>query len=265
MLTTLAIILSLSGGTPAAQPAAVSLNEVDVELALAVDISGSMDYEEARVQRNGYIEAIRHPDFIKAIRSGLTGKIALSYYEWSGNINEASVIPWRIIETAADAQAFAAVLEDQPVQSGRGTSISRALTFGADLIEANDIQGLRRVIDVSGDGPNNAGPRVVPERDATIAKGIVINGLAILIRPSAASGTLDVYYRDCVIGGPGAFVVPVRKPEDFAPAIRRKLIQEVSGTRGLIIPAQVTPQDDYSSICLSGEKYRPFFMNLDSK
>lgn len=265
MLTTLAILLSLSGAASPAQTAAVSLDEVDVELVLAVDVSGSMDYEEARVQRSGYIEAIRHPDFVKAVRTGLAGRIALSYFEWSGTVNPASVIPWRIIENAEDAQAFAAVLEDQPIQSGRGTSISKGISFGADLIDGNDIQGLRRVIDISGDGPNNSGPRVLPERDAALAKGIIINGLAILIRPSAASGTLDVYYKECVIGGPGAFVLPVRKPEDFAAAIRRKLILEVSGATPLVIPAQAQPEDDYSSICLSGEKYRPFFMDLNGK
>lgn len=136
----------------------------------------------------------------------------------------------------------------------RGTSISGAIVYGARLFEGNGYSGLRRVIDISGDGPNNFGAPVTPARDTATALGIVINGLAIMIRPSAAYGSLDDYYANCVIGGPGAFVLPVRDPEDFAIAIRRKLILEVSGAEP---PARVIRTAGPAYDCMIGEKLRP--------
>ncbi|MDO9414681.1 DUF1194 domain-containing protein [Pararhizobium sp.] len=259
MITTLAVLLSLAGAAPGQMATAVAgSSEVDVELVLAVDMSGSMDIGEAEVQRSGYIEAIRHPDFIKAVRSGLTGRIAISYFEWAGSVNDSSVLQWQIIETPDDALTFASRLEAQPVTTWRGTSISKAVTYGASLIEGNAFQGLRRVIDVSGDGPNNAGPPVGPARDTVIASGIVINGLAILIRPSSAVRALDDYYTDCVIGGPGSFVLPVHRPEDFAVAIRQKLVMEVSGIEpdNRPLPVETRPRSN----CLAGESFRQFFL-----
>lgn len=251
MLTMLALLMSL---TADAGIAAASGGEVDVELVLAVDVSGSMDREEAQVQRAGYVEALRHPEFVEAVRGGLTGRIALSYFEWAGTIRDSAHIPWHIISSQQEADAFAAQLEARPIATYRGTSISGAIAHGATLIENGPYSGLRRVIDISGDGPNNFGAPVTPARDAATARGIIINGLAIMIRPSAAFGPLDDYYADCVIGGPGAFVLPVQEPEDFAIAIRRKLILEVSGAEP---PARLVRAAGKGTDCSIGNRLWP--------
>lgn len=254
MLTTLAMIISLSSTT--ALPAVVAQGkggEVDVELVLAVDTSRSMDYEEVRVQREGYVEALKHKEFIDAVRTGLTGRIAISYFEWAGEVVPGSVIDWQIIENQQDAIAFADKLEARPINTQRRTSISAAIAQGATMIVANSYRGMRQVIDVSGDGPNNSGNPVVPARDKAVEAGIVINGLALMLRPSGAPGGLDKYYGDCVIGGPGSFVLPVHDIDDFAVAVRRKLVMEISG---LEPPAtiQKTAGKQPTSDCMVGEK-----------
>lgn len=257
MFATLAMIMSLTAGSGIAPAAAESGTEVDVELVLAVDVSGSMDIEEAQIQRAGYVDALKHPDFLYAVQNGLTGRIAITYFEWAGRISENSYLEWHLISNAEEAASFAARLEARPIATRRGTSLSAALAYGATLFEGNGYAGMRRVIDVSGDGPNNFGAPVAPARDAATALGIVINGLAIMIRPSAVYGPLDRYYADCVIGGPGAFVLPVQEPEDFAIAIRRKLILEVSGRKPAphLIPAAS------ASDCMIGERLRPGFLD----
>jgi hypothetical protein len=257
MLTTLAMFLTISG-TAIATPVADTA-QIDVALVLAVDMSGSMDIEEAEVQRMGYVEALRHPEFINAVTAGLNGRIAVSYFEWAGSVNETSVIGWQLIDDAKDAADLAEHLASRPVFTRRGTSISNAITFASKLISASPYDAMRRVVDISGDGPNNLGPPVNPARNAAVASGIVINGLAILIRPSGTQGSLDRYYADCVIGGPGSFVLPVHQPEDFAVAIRQKLIMEVSGRQqpARVIPVQTPPPSD----CMMGEKLRPGFLD----
>ena len=254
MLTTLAMLISLSSTT--ALPAVVAQGkggEVDVELVLAVDTSRSMDYEEVRVQREGYVEALKHKEFIDAVRTGLTGRIAISYFEWAGEVVPGSVIDWQIIENQQDAIAFADKLEARPINTQRRTSISAAIAQGATMIVANSYRGIRQVIDVSGDGPNNSGNPVVPARDKAVEAGIVINGLALMLRPSGAPGGLDKYYGDCVIGGPGSFVLPVHDIDDFAVAVRRKLVMEISG---LEPPATIlkTAGKQPTSDCMVGEK-----------
>ncbi|OLP61358.1 hypothetical protein BJF93_20930 [Xaviernesmea oryzae] len=233
--------------------------DVDVNLVLAVDMSGSMDSEEAAIQRRGYVDALTHPQFLSAVTTGRTGRIALAYFEWAGSIDEASLTGWTVIEGEADARAFAARIAERPVATRRGTSISHALDFAAALMEKAPTSAIRRVIDVSGDGANNMGPPVAPARDRTVAAGTIVNGLAILIRPSALPIGLDRYYADCVIGGPGAFVMPVHRSEDFAQAIRQKLVTEVSGVtpppEARIVPAAA--QDH----CMIGEKLRPSFLD----
>ena len=228
---------------------------VDLELVLAVDISGSMDLEEAQIQRAGYVEALMHPEFLAAIREGYHGRIAISYFEWGGTIGKNSWLPWSVIETDDDAVGFAQLIKKRPFASLRGTSLSTAIAYGSTLFDGNGYAGVRRVIDISGDGPNNYGAPVTPARDAATALGIVVNGLAIMVRPSAAYGPLDQYYADCVIGGPGAFVVSVQEPEDFATAIRRKLVLEVSGRQP---PARLLPAASGTD-CMIGEKLRPGF------
>lgn len=175
------------------------------------------------------------------------------------SINETSLVDWTLIENAEDAAAFADQIASRSVFTRRGTSISNAISFGAKLIDAVPFDPLRRVIDVSGDGPNNLGPPVNPARDAAVANGIVINGLAILIRPSGITGKLDKYYADCVIGGPGSFVLPVHQPQDFAVAIRQKLVLEVSSREptAAVVPIQNAGPSD----CMIGEKLRPGFLD----
>lgn len=271
MLDALSLLacLACAQAAPLAAPLAAPANAiaVDVELVLAVDISQSMDENEFALQRAGYVEALRHPDFIKAVRSGTTGRIALAYFEWAGTVRDDAVIAWQVIEDAESANAFADRIEARPFRSFRGTSISGALAFGAELLDGTAFDATRSVIDISGDGPNNIGLPVAMTRDAALAKGIVINGLPILISPSPTFSHLDRYYAECVTGGPGSFVLPVHAASEFTTAIRRKLILEVSGDpwpnpRAVRIEA-AAPID-----CLQGERDRrffsdPFFPELD--
>jgi len=252
MLTTLAMMLSLTATAPTMTVRSGG-GDVDVTLVLAVDTSRSMDYEEVRIQREGYVEALKHREFIDAVRSGLIGRIAITYFEWAGDVVEGSAMDWTVIETEQDALAFADRLEARPIATQRRTSISAAIAQGATMIVSGPYRGTRQVIDVSGDGPNNSGNPVEPARDKAVEAGIVINGLAIMLRPSGAPGGLDKYYGDCVIGGPGSFVLPVHDIEDFSTAVRRKLVMEISG---LSPPATVQriAGGDTRSDCLIGEK-----------
>ena len=206
--------------------------QVDVELVLAVDISYSMDYDELALQREGYILALTSEQFIDALRRGPLGKIAVTYVEWAGSGEQQVVVPWQLIDSPASADEYAARLKAAPIRRAYRTSISGALKFSAELF-GTTYKGIRRVIDVSGDGTNNQGDLVEPTRDDVLRKGITINGLPIMLKTPLASmidvPDLDVYYEDCVIGGPGAFLVPVRERYQFADAIRNKLILEVAG------------------------------------
>ncbi len=243
----------LLGAAAAGTRGAGETIEVDLELVLAVDVSGSMDDEEHAVQRAGYIAAIRHPDFARAIRTGAYQRLALTYVEWAGPTSQATVVPWRLIGGAASARAFADELSSRPITYIRGTSISGALVYSTALFEGNGYSGLRKVIDVSGDGPNRNGITVDLARDLAVGRGIVINGLQIMIRPSRSFSALDRYYADCVIGGPGAFVLPVTKPEEFVEAIRRKLILDIAARPGSpVLTVQATEPVD----CRTGERLR---------
>lgn len=207
---------------------------VDLELALAVDISRSIDAEEALLQRQGYIQAFRDPEVIQAIRSGMLRRIAVTYFEWAGMSLPEVVVGWTLIEDAASANAFAEALGRIAPNAARRTSISRAIDFALPLFEGNGVEGTRRVIDVSGDGPNNWGDLVTQARDRAVALGVTVNGLPILddgggLFSSFNIPDLDLYYRDCVIAGPAAFIVVAADFSDFARAIRRKLILEIAG------------------------------------
>ena len=230
---------------------------VDLELVLAVDVSGSMDQGDQALQRRGYVEAFLHPEVVAAIRSGPYGRIAASYVEWAGPGVQRVTLPWTLIETATDAEDFAAGLAEVPPTRFRGTSISGVLTFAAPLFDDNGFEGLRRIIDVSGDGPNNAGAPVTLARDAAVADGIIINGLPIQLAPGGpfglGAGDLAAYYRDCVIGGPGAFVIPVTEEEQLLESIRRKLVLEIAGTTDLLVPAAA---EAAAADCLVGERLR---------
>ena len=205
--------------------------EVDLELVLLADASGSIDQAEIDFQRQGYAQAITHPDVLYAIASTLTGSIAVTYVEWAAN--QAVVADWTIIATPEDAQAFAdALLAPPRLASGRN-AIGAALLEGKRLIDTNDITGLRRVIDFSGDSANNwSGPSIEEARAQVLAAGITINALPIL-RPGSStggSGDLVALYEDRIIGGPGAFLVPADTGAKFTEAVRRKLILEIAGS-----------------------------------
>jgi hypothetical protein len=264
----LAVVLAAIFVATAAAAAADDM-PVDLELVLAVDVSGSMDEGERALQRDGYIGAFLHPEVIAAIGSGVYGRIAVTYLEWAGPRAQAVVIPWRPLDGQASAESFAAALKAAPTSHIHGTSISGALAFASTLFDGNGFAGARQAIDVSGDGPNNMGPPVVPVRDAVVARGVTINGLPLTLRAGSpwsapyggmAAGLLDTYYEDCVIGGPGAFFLSVRAPEQLADAIRRKLVLEIAGRPPTLTPAQVVrrpPRID----CLIGERTRPSWLD----
>src|SRR5215472_648402 len=206
---------------------------IDVELVIAVDVSYSMDLDELAVQREGYAQAIVSKEFLQALRVGPNAKISLTYFEWSASSDQKIIIPWRIVDGPETADAVANEIMNTPVRRGSRTSISGAILFAMPLFEEDPYRGLRRVIDISGDGPNNNGPPITPTRDEALGKGIAINGLPIMIREPSYSTTdidnLDWYYEDCVIGGLGSFVVPIKDSEKFKEAIRSKLLLEVAG------------------------------------
>lgn len=206
---------------------------VDVELVIAVDVSYSMDPDEQALQREGYILALTSKEFLQALRQGANGKIAITYFEWAGQSDQKVVMPWRLIDGPEAADAVAAEIAAAPYRRASRTSISGALRFAKPLFDDSGYKGLRRVIDVSGDGANNAGPLVQSIRDDVLAAGITINGLPIMLkRPYVGTmdiENLDVYYEDCVIGGPGAFVIPIREREKFIEATRTKLVLEIAG------------------------------------
>lgn len=205
--------------------------EVDVELAIAVDISYSMDLEELALQREGYAQAFRSAEIKKAIANGQLGRIAVTYFDWADHGNQQVVVPWMLIDSPEKADAFADKIAAQPIRRARRTSISGAIDFGVKQIKLNPFRGARQVMDISGDGPNNSGPPVASTRDAAVASGITINGLPIVLKRGGWGDieNLDLYYQDCVIGGPRAFVVPIRSREEFLPAIRTKLLLEIAG------------------------------------
>jgi Protein of unknown function (DUF1194) len=206
---------------------------VDVELVIAVDVSYSMDLDELAVQREGYAQAIVSKEFLQALRAGQNARISLTYFEWSAASDQKIIIPWRLIDGPESADAVANEIMKTPVRRGSRTSISGAIYFAMPLFDEDPFRGLRRVIDISGDGPNNNGPPITPARAEALAKGIVINGLPIMVKEPSYStmdiDNLDWYYEDCVIGGPGSFVVPIKDREKFKEAIRTKLLLEVAG------------------------------------
>jgi hypothetical protein len=232
---------------------------VDLELVLAVDVSRSMDYEEQLVQRDGYVAAFRDPSVIGALTGGYHGRAAVTYMEWAGEPTQYQTVDWMLIETTDDAAAFAAAMEAAPIEAYRGTSISGALQAAAWLISNNQYDGIRRVIDISGDGSNRDGIAVEPVRDTLVANGIIINGLPLMLRPSGGYGggfggggfggfsevgDLESYYRDHVIGGQGSFVLPVHSVDELPASIRQKLILEIVGEPTLGPRAELAVESD---------------------
>ena len=230
---------------------------VDVELVLAVDVSYSMDLDELALQREGYAQAIISKEFLQALKNGPNGRISVTYFEWAASTDQKIIIPWRLIDGPETADAVASEIMKTPIRRASRTSISGAINFSMVLFDENPHRGLRRVIDISGDGPNNNGAPVVLTRDAALEKGVIINGLPIMMKELSYSTMdiehLDFYYEDCVIGGPGSFVVTIKQRDKFREAIRTKLVLEVAGRtpeRPIVPAASKEPRVN----CMIGEK-----------
>lgn len=207
--------------------------EVDLALVIAVDVSYSMDPDEQELQRRGFVEAFRSPLVHDAIRRGMLGRIAVVYMEWAGANDQQIVVPWTLIDDPESAIAFAGIVAEKPTRRASRTSISGAIDFGVKLLEDSGFASTRQVIDISGDGPNNQGRVVTTARDQALEKGLTINGLPIMLKAPGPWDIedLDIYYRDCVIGGQGAFMVPVRDRDQFVQAVKTKILLEVAGHR----------------------------------
>jgi len=236
MRTIGALLLLILAGA-AAVPAAVSAGEqVDLLLVLAADVSRSVDSEKYQLQRDGYAAAVSDPRVLEAIKSGRTGRIGLSFVEWSGLGSQKVVIDWMTISDAESAKGFADRLLEAPRSFADRTSISGAIEFAMSHLARAPFESARRTIDVSGDGTNNSGRDVTQARDEALAQGVTINGLVILSETPLAwnpdhtnpPGGLENYYRDNVIGGPGAFVLAAQDFNSFGRAIVKKMIAEVA-------------------------------------
>lgn len=230
-------VLPLLAVTAPLATAAASEFVVDLELVLAVDVSGSIDAVEAAQQRQGYVSAITDPAVIRAIRQGPTGQIAISYIEWAGPLEQKVVVPWMLIQDEASAGAFAAILATAPTWRGALTSISDAIDFAVPLFKRNGFAGRRETIDISGDGVSNHGRMVSRARDEAVARGVVINGLPIVNdRPqpmgalTPVESALERYYAENVTGGPGSFTVAAQGFAAFREAVLMKLILEIAST-----------------------------------
>ena len=242
---------------------------VDVELMLAVDVSYSMTARELEIQRRGYAEALRDPAIWRAIESGYHRRAAIAYVEWSGAAQQRVIADWTLIASDADLDAFAGRLTAiyEPVL--RRTSISGVLDYAPAFFAANGFTGDRRVVDVSGDGPNNDGRLVVAARDALVDAGFAINGLPLMTDEGEGAllhlDDLDLYYAECVIGGPLSFSIPVLSWEEFIPAVRQKLILELAGRPAppRSVPARWRGQTADGYDCEIGEKIWDRFINGD--
>ena len=225
----------------AGAPAAQERVKVDLELILLVDGSGSVDDEEYRLQRLGYARALRNPRVISAIRNGPLGRIALTYVEWSGPEYKVPIVDWMLLSGKASVLRFAEQLEKKPREVyGGGTALGDAILYGALSIRGNRFEGTRRVIDISGDGPDRDGLPAAYGRDRAVAEGYTVNGLPVL---GVDFPGLDLFYLDNVIGGPGAFSIPARSFKDINAAVLTKLIREIAGVTQPqhVQPAEIPP------------------------
>lgn len=238
---------------------------VDLELVLAVDVSRSIDVDEATLQREGYVRAFRDPEVIRAIQHGILGRIAVIYVEWAGVGHHRHISDWQLIDGPESAESFIARLNDLPPAAAMRTSISSAIEYSLKQFNGNGFEGTRRAIDVSGDGPNNAGVLVTVARDIAVAAGVTINGLPIMDEGGGPYSwynipDLDLYYEYCVIGGPGAFIVTADGFSNFAEAVRRKLILEIAGRSPpeppRLIPVQSRTEARVPPPCDIGERLR---------
>ncbi|HSM41484.1 MAG TPA: DUF1194 domain-containing protein [Afifellaceae bacterium] len=233
-----ALLCAAAGSAPAAAQSA-GQTEVDLELVLLADATGSIDNSEILFQREGYARAITDPSVISAIRNTLHGRIAVTYVEWADQYSQEIVVDWTIVDGEESAAAFAKALLEPPRLAYGRNAIGAALLFGKDRIEKNDIVGFRKVIDFSADSANNwNGPSIEEARAEVLAAGIVINGLAVLCRHCAtgraANYDLEAAFGARIIGGPGSFVITADSEATFSNAVRRKLILEIAGKQPTI-------------------------------
>jgi hypothetical protein len=205
---------------------------VDLQLVMAVDVSRSIDEVEAELQRRGYIEAMTNDNVIEAILSGENKRIAVCYVEWAGTHYQQTVIDWVLIDSARAARRFSDKLSEAPRTSQSWTAVGEALAYSAKRFEGAPFTSRRRVIDISGDGRTNDGAPAELVRDKLVADGFVINGLPVMMNRNnygrPADTTLDQYYQENVIGGPGSFMTVAANFDDFGHAVRSKLIREIS-------------------------------------
>jgi hypothetical protein len=220
---------------PSATPAAAA-EAVDLLLVLASNVSRSVDHPKFLLQRDGYAAAVSDPQVIEAIKSGPHGKIALCFVEWSGFGAQKLVIDWVAIDGAGTARKFGDLVVEAPRSFADRTSISGGIDFALAQFNRAPFEAPRRTIDVSGDGTNNAGRDVRLARSEAVAQGVTINGLVILSQPQVSfnaehtnpPGGLENYYRENVVGGPGAFVMVAEDFRSFGRAIVRKMIAEIA-------------------------------------
>lgn len=242
--------------TGLAVPALAEDQPVDLELVLAVDVSQSVDAYEGRLQRLGYVAALTDPRVADAIAGGLHGRIAMTYVEWAGPGLWRVSVDWTVVSTPDEMRAFAEELRGQPIARGVGTSITGLIEQAMRMFPDNGFAGERLVIDISGDGPNSSGGLVTTARDAAVAAGIVINGVAINNFDGSMFSLpdLDVYYRECVIGGPASFVIAADGFETFAEAILRKLILEIAASPPADDPFAAPSRDAVPVIRIQGQE-----------
>ena len=234
------VLVYLFGLVLLALPAmAQDKKDIDLGLALGIDISGSIDPDEAKLQRQGYVMAFRDPVIVRAILGGPNGRIAVAYYEWSDSWMQKLLIDWTLLDSEPAIAAFAQRLDEAPISIARRTSISGAIRYAIPLFGRSPYEPSRKVLDISGDGSNNDGGLVTDMRYEALKEKIVINGLPIMNdRPNPFGfpneEDLDRYYLACVTGGPHSFVEVAHNFEDFPRAVRKKLLQEVAdrGPRG---------------------------------
>ncbi|HWG03500.1 MAG TPA: DUF1194 domain-containing protein [Beijerinckiaceae bacterium] len=230
---------------------------VDAELVFAVDISYSMNSDEQRLQRAGYVTALKSREFLNALQSGPLGKVAVAYIQWASSGDQDVLLNWSLIDSAESAQAVADKLGEAGYRRAQRTSISGGIDFAAHMFDNNGYNGARQIIDVSGDGPNNNGRPVTDARDEALAKGVVINGLPLVgIRPylgPADIKDLDIYYQDCVVGGPDSFMIPIHDTNAFVEATRNKLVREIASHPSPTPKVQLAADSEPRISCMIGE------------
>jgi hypothetical protein len=239
LLATL-LALTFLAGVLGAMPLKAQ-QRVDVALVLAADVSRSITTDEFQLQRQGYAKAIADPDVVRAIQAGANGAIALTFVEWAGSDEQQIVVDWQIVHDQASAKAFTDTLLEAPRAFFGRTSISAALDFAMERLKASGVKAERQVIDVSGDGTNNAGRPLEEARAAALAGGVTINGLAIINETAGMfggfsghtqpPGGLPSWYHDNVTGGPGSFLLTVESFESFGEAMTKKLLNEIAAAR----------------------------------